>query len=83
MTNAEFKNIFDNGYKVNYTQGTSEIRCPICGNESYLSTNDSETVTCINNHNYAVIDFTVEWTKIRDDMLKTFLDHQQEQSCNI
>lgn len=83
MTNAEFKKIIEDGYQVNYAKETSEIRCPKCGNESYLTSKNGTIVTCKNKHNFALIDYIVEWTKIRDGMLKTFIDNQQEQNCNI
>lgn len=82
MTNAEFKNIFDNGYKVNYTKGTSELRCPKCGNESYLSSSYSTTVTCKNKHNFTLIDFTVSWTQIRNDLLSNMLTNSCDTKCN-
>lgn len=85
MTNAEFKSIMTNGFKVNYTKGSSDLRCFKCGKESYLAPSTGTTISCINNHNFAVIDFTVLHAQMRDDLLDSLLASNKDMttSCDL
>lgn len=86
MNLSEFQNLFDNGFRENYAKGTSDLRCPNCGNESYLTTKNgiftsTSKVTCKNNHNFQLIDFTVAWTQIRNDLLTGMLNNSCDAIC--
>ena len=82
MTNAEFRNKFDNGFEARYIKGSTDIKCPKCGLESYLTKSNSTTITCNNKHNFTTIDFTVEWIKLRDGFLNEILTKSCDLNCS-
>lgn len=74
MNKTDFKNILNNGFRIDYQGSDSDARCFECGEVSELKkVNKKWKMKCKNNHKYNLIDWLVKHIDMRDGVAKVIL----------
>lgn len=77
MTNGEFDLIFKNGFKEQTRSGISTLPCFKCEKKvAVVKINNVYMVSCPNNHNESLLNYTVAYCNMIDGITEQFLLNQ-------